>query len=307
MILGYNSNLGTSVLLGGVEYVPQLTGFTSITFGGTSDMIITDVWGQEQIEVDGQWTDMTTDYLDNYVSSNINWTLYTYLLTMNQEGLEGGSIQGIGDITGWALYRYDNKTEEALLLANFDADVPQYMDYTALLNRDYYYLLYAYGTEGTSSALQTPSVSLNYYGYFLIDVTNDVVYKFDTNFSGGELTQNTDYSSFRTNNKYQTYHTGDLQYLSGQITALVRYANSDNYINNSIELLQNLRDCVKDDTRTKILKTRKGEGWYVFTKDYNDSVVNQAIGAQPVNASFSFDEIGTLDSGIDSSAFNVVY
>lgn len=307
MILGYNGNLGLTPLFGNIEYTPSLEGFTSITFGGESSMIVSNIWGQSYVENNGEWENISSQYLDTYNANSAHWTRYTYLLRLFKDGLEAGIIKNLGKINSWALYRWDSKTDEALLLTNLDGNITQFIDYTALLNTDYYYFLYAYGENGTSSALQTNKVNVNYYGYFLIDVTNDIVYKFDTNLSGGDLQQNTDYSSFRTNNPYQTYHTGELQYISGNIAALVRYAASNNYINNSVELLQNLRDCIKDDTRIKILKTRKGEGWYVFTYDYKDNVINQAIGAQPINASFSFDEIGSLSSGIDSSALNVVY
>ena len=302
--LGASSNLGATVLLDVYNSVPLLEEFDSITFGSTdgstSAMTISCVWGQDLL--------ITEEYLDSYNIENVKWNEYTYLLAMTKNNLDAGSINNIGNIETWSLYRWDSESETTVLVDNFAASVNSYIDYTGLLGRKYYYVLYAYNTDGQmSSPFKTPTVQLDYYGYFLIDVDNDVVYKFDTNFSGGDLKQTTDYASFRTNNKYMTYHTGELQYLSGNIAALVRYANSNIYINNTTGLLENLRDCIKDDNRIKILKTRKGEGWYVFTYDYNDSVINQAIGAQPVNASFSFDEIGTLDGGIDSSAFNVVY
>lgn len=307
MILGYNSNVGASVLLGYSVAVPVLKGFNSITFGGDSAMTVSNIWGQELVQDGDDWVEMSETYLDNYNPAKATWTQYTYLLANFSNELEAGAIQGLGQIIGWSLYRWDNKSNQALLLGNFDKDVKQYIDYTTLLNTNYRYLLYVYGQNGVSSALQTDIVSVNYYGYFLIDVTNDIVYKFDTNFSGGDLTQNTEFSSFRTNNKYQTYHVGDLQYLSGSVTALVRYANSNIYINNTIGLLENLRDCIKDGTRIKILKTRKGEGWYVFTHDYQDAVINQAIGEQPVNVSFSFDTIGSFEEGINNTALKAVY
>ena len=310
MILGAKSNFGVDVLLGYVTPVPKLNGFNSITFGDSGNsvgMTISNVWGQEKINVGGEWVDMTTEYLDNYSPLSATWTKYTYLLANFNNNLIGGIIEGIGDITKWVLYRWDNKTNQAILIGNFDADVKHYIDYTALLGTTYKYLLYAHGEDGSSSALQTKEVNADYYGYFLIDVDNDIVYKFDTNFSGGDLQQNTEHSAFKTNNKYQTYNVGDLQYLSGSISALVRYANSDEYANNTIGLLQNLRDCVKDGERKKILKTRKGEGWYVFTYDYSDSVINQAIGAQPVNAGFSFDVIGTFEEGVNNSSLQAVY
>ena len=310
MIFGANNNFGANALLGYATQVPRLNGFTSVTFGDSdtaTSMKIGCVWGQELIRSGDGWVDMTTEYLDNYNPSIAGWTQYTYLLADFNNDLEAGAIRGLGDIEGWVLYRWDSKTNQAVLLGEFDADVIQYIDYTALLNTNYTYLLYAHGQSSDSSALQSPTITPNYYGYFLIDVTNDVVYKFDTNLSGGDLQQNTEHSSFKTNNKYQTYNIGDLQYLSGNINALVRYANSNIYINNTVELLENLRNCIKDGERIKILKTRKGEGWYVFTYDYSDSVVNQAIGEQPVNASFSFDVIGTFEEGINNSSLQTVY
>lgn len=310
MILGAKSNFGVDVLLGYVTPIPQLNGFNSITFGDDdngSGMVISNVWGQEKVNIGGEWTNMTTEYLDSYNPLSAVWTKYTYLLANFNNNLNGGIIDGVGNITKWVLYRWDDKTRQAVLLGSFDAETKQYIDYTVLLNTKYRYLLYVYGDNGSSSALQTDIISVNYYGYFLIDVENDIVYKFDTNFSGGDLQQNTEHSSFKTNNKYQTYNVGDLQYLSGNISALVRYANSDDYTNNTVGLLQNLRDFIKDGERVKILKTRKGEGWYVFTYDYSDSVINQAIGAQPVNAGFSFDVIGTFEEGINNSALQTVY
>lgn len=316
MILGYNANAGIGVLLGTFTADVSLGSFNSITFGGERPMVISNVWGQSQIPTtDGGWEDMTPEYLDTYNHANATWTSYTYLLAKFNNDLEAGSIQGLGNIIGWSLYRINSTDNEASLIGNFDADIKTYVDYTGLKSYTigdkkynyYQYLLYARGTQDTSSALISDEISLNYYGYFLIDVTNDVVYKFDTNFSGGDLTQNIDYSSFMTNNKYQTYHVGELNYLSTQVAALVRYANSNNYVNNDVGLLQNLRDCIQDSKRIKILKTRKGEGWYVFTYNYQDAVINQAIGEQPVNASFSCDEIGSLTSETTNKAVLALY
>lgn len=308
MILGYDSNLGITPLYGQADYIPELVEFTSITFGGSSGMTISNIWGQSQVSSPDGWTSMTTAYLDDYNVRNAYWSEYTYLLSeFSANTFEAGILQGLGDISNWVLYRWDSESNQAVLLGDFDSDTTQYVDYTALLNNTYRYLLYAIGEEQMSPALVTDEVSLNYYGYFLIDVTNDVTYKFDTMLSGGELTQNMDYSSFQTNNKYYTYNVGDLQHMSGSVAALVRYANSQVYTNNTVGLLKNLRDCIQDNQRVKILKTRKGEGWYVFTYDYKDSVINQAIGAQPINASFSFSEIGDLYNGIVQPSLTAVY
>ena len=307
MILGYNSNTSIIRLLDYSSQFPEISGFNKITFGGTSSMTISNIWGQEYVGGENNWAPVTQEYLDSYNPFNSSWTQYTYLLADFSNGLEGGAIQDIGQIESWSLYRWDNKSNQAVLLGSFDEGTTQYIDYTNLLNTNYRYLLYAYGEDGMSPAFQSILVTPDYYGYFLIDVDNNISYKFDTNFSGGDLQQNTDYAAFKTNNKYQTYNVGDLQYISGNISALVRYANSDNYVNNTVGLLENLRDFVKDGTKTKILKTRKGEGWYVFTYDYSDAVINQAIGAQPVKASFSFDVIGTFEEGINRPAVQAIY
>lgn len=307
MILGYDSNLGIVPLYGQSEYTPEFAGFTSITFGGSSGMTISNVWGQSMVNTGDGWGEMTTEYLDDYNIRNAYWSDYTYMLGFNNDNFEAGVLQGLEGITEWSLYRWDSKSNQAILLGNFNNNVTQYIDYTVLLDNTYRYLLYAKGNAGMSTALLSREITMDYYGYFLIDVTNNVVYKFDTNFSGGELTQNIEYSSFKTNNKYYTYSVGDLNYMSGNVAALVRYANSQVYTNNTVDLLKNLRDCIQDNQRVKILKTRKGEGWYVFTYDYKDSVINQAIGAQPINASFSFNEIGDLYGGVSQSALVATY
>ena len=303
MILGYDSNLGISPLYGQSDYVPELADFSSITFGGSGAMTISNIWGQSMVATGDGWGAMTTEYLDNYSIRNAYWSEYTYMLSNFADGVyDAGILHGLGDIEEWALYRWDSNSGQAIMIGNFDASVTQYIDYTVLLNNTYRYLLYAYGEDDVSTALVSEEIGMDYYGYFLIDVSNDIVYKFDTNLSGGDLSMVMDYASFKTNNKYYTYNVGTLKHMSGNIAALVRYANSQVYDNNTVNLLENLRDCIQDSNRIKILKTRKGEGWYVFTFDYKDSVVNQAIGAQPINASFSFEEIGDLYGGVSRPA-----
>ena len=303
MILGYDSNLGISPLYGQSDYVPELADFSSITFGGSGAMTISNIWGQSMVATGDGWGAMTPEYLDNYNVRNAYWSEYTYMLSNFADGVyDAGILHGLGDIEEWSLYRWDSNSGQAIMIGNFDASVTQYIDYTVLLNNTYRYLLYAYGEDDVSTALVSEEISMDHYGYFLIDVSNDIVYKFDTNLSGGDLSMVMDYASFKTNNKYYTYNVGTLKHMSGNIAALVRYANSQVYDNNTVNLLENLRDCIQDSDRIKILKTRKGEGWYVFTFDYKDSVVNQAIGAQPINASFSFEEIGDLYGGVSRPA-----
>lgn len=308
MILGYDGNLGIIPLYGEADYVPELADFTSISFGGQSDMTISNIWGQSQVKTSEGWGDMTTEYLDSYNVQSAYWSDYTYMLSdFSQSGYPAGILRGLGEIENWILYRWDSKSNQATLLGTFDGSTTSYIDYTVLLDNTYRYLLYADGTEDMSTALVSKEINMDYYGYFLIDVSNDIVYKFDTLVSGGDLALNMEYSSFKTNNKYYTYSVGDLKHISGSIAALVRYANSQVYTNNTVGLLENLRDCIQDGSRIKILKTRKGEGWYVFTYDYKDSVVNQAIGEQPINASFSFSEIGDLYGGISQPALTANY
>lgn len=308
MILGYDSNLGISPLYGQSDYIPELADFSSITFGGSGAMTISNIWGQSMVASNDGWEAMTTEYLDNYNVKSAYWSEYTYMLSnFTGDVYDAGILHGLGDIQEWALYRWDSKSEQAIMIGNFDASVTQYIDYTVLLNNTYRYLLYAYGEDDVSTALVSEEIDMDYYGYFLIDVSNNIVYKFDTNLSGGDLSMVMDYASFKTNNKYYTYNVGDLKHMTGSVAALVRYANSQVYDNNTVNLLENLRDCIQDNNRIKILKTRKGEGWYVFTFDYKDSVVNQAIGAQPINASFSFNEIGDLYGGVSRPAIVATY
>lgn len=301
MILGYDDNFNQSFLLDTINNVPNFDSFTSITFGGTSAMTISEVWGQEEIYQNGQWVAMNEDYLDNYENyyMNTGWTDYTYILDIfnspsSDGSTEAGVITGLGTITNWSLYRWDNNSNQTNYIGDFTSVITNYIDYSALKDITYQYMLYAKNNTVTSGSMVSATVTPDYYGYFLIDVTNNVVYKFDTNLSGGDITQNINYSAFQNNTKYQTYNVGDMQYISSSITALVRYANSAILDNNTTSLLKNLQDCIKDVTRIKILKTRKGRGWYVFTYDYKDAPINQAIMSQPINASFSFDEIGEL-------------
>ena len=118
--LGASSDLGSTILLDVYNSVPTLAGFDSITFGSedgsTSSMTISAVWGQEKIYQDGEWVSMTKEYLDNY-NNKLQWTEYTYLMTLyghGLQGLDGGVINNLGSISKWALYRMDSVTSQSV-------------------------------------------------------------------------------------------------------------------------------------------------------------------------------------------------
>ena len=289
MIFGFDANLGSSALTSLSTTTLDLGSFNKMVFYNKNyDMKLTQIYGN--------YIDVTEEYLENYDVSVIPVLKpETYLLATFNHIMAAGNIIGFdGSIDKWVLYRENSSTQQVEHITNLDGEIQKYIDYTGLKGQSYRYYIYAQSGSKMSNAFVTNYVDMDYYGYFLIDKTNERVYVFDTNVGDNAISKNMVYDTFEGNTKYATYAVGNMDYASGNISGLVRspesIKNGDD-VNNSIGLLQSLRNCIYDIHSVKYVKTRKGEIFRVFTYNYSESPLDQAIGAQPMIASFSWNEI----------------
>lgn len=96
--------------------------------------------------------------------------------------MAAGNIIGFdGNIDKWVLYRENSSTQQVEHITNLDGEIQKYIDYTGLKGQSYRYYIYAQSGSKMSNAFVTNYVDMDYYGYFLIDKTNERVYVFDTN------------------------------------------------------------------------------------------------------------------------------
>lgn len=290
MIFG-NTVFGKNFLIGKQEIQPFLTNYTKMTFYGQNSGAVYDrIWGKT--------LPMSNDLIESYNNKTI-WTNETYLLALFENTLSAGNIVGFTNkITDWILYREDTESNALIYLTTVGADIFSFKDYTALMNKTYRYYLFASNSQQTSSALVTNYELSKYYGYYVINITDNVVYIINAEVSGGELTQNMNYSKFDGNTRYSSYNVGNTRYMSSTITGVIRRADKPNYRNaTDVEILKEFEEFIYNPNKIKYLKTRKGEIFEVFTYNYQQTPLSQAIGEQPTLVTFSYDEIGGVNNG----------
>lgn len=282
-IIGLNSIEGNSLTF------PDAVAYDTIELFG--DAIFDDLWGRNELVDEDTILDYTTT---TYIPE---WTSTTYALARFENDLSFGNISGTtGDLIGWLVYRKDPDRSSARFLAELEVDVLSYKDYQAVINKEYSYIIYAKTTNETSNPLQSEAITPDYYGHFLIDVDNEVSYKFDINVNTSSFSTIEDYSEYSTNLEYNSYSRGKRKFKQGTITAIVRDEENCSTIdlNQTIELLDALEEFVTRNVGTKYLKTRAGEIYKVFTYGYIQSQFNDNIREQIYKSSFSFKEDGDI-------------
>ena len=237
----------------------------------------------------------TTDF-NNYTLSTYNptWVNQTYLLSNFVNNLNGGNVDGVlGAIQSWYLYREEIGGSGSLeFLKKFSATDFQYFDFTVINNRTYKYHLFAKDLS-LSSLMYTNEEISDYYGWFLIDSENNRAYHFDINFSGGDKIYTQKFTEHKTNNKVNAFTKGNSFFIEGSINAIISKDNlrtDSQYTNDD---LLSLSEFISSD-RPKILKSRRGEIFNIFTYGYQETLLNPALSQNIYTSSFNFKEVGDL-------------
>ena len=189
-------------------------------------------------------------------NANLNfvpvWGPDVYLLAEFNNSYSGGNVTNItSPITEWQIYRAEVGESDITQVGTVDVLEQQFIDYTALKNKDYIYYLFAANDTEISSPLLSNEVHCDYYGWYLIDVENDIAYVFDIDFNGGTIEQNEEIEEYNTNLPYNAYSRGATNFVSGTITALVPEDMCT--LDQPVDYVENLRAFIFSD-RLKYLK-----------------------------------------------------
>lgn len=225
---------------------------------------------------------------------------HTFTITNTLVYRENGTYVGPG-------YTYDDKE----LIAVIAPDATYYNDYMAQNSKVYRYSIAFYGTldvgEWSTETSFVPGynvinnsvyiapITSKYYGWFLIDLDGDKAYKFDAMFDGGELTQEDDYTEYKTNLSYNAFSVGNTKSISGSVKALVSVDNLNSDFHNTNAILKEISDLISPrNTNRKLVKDRRTPTriFPVFTNSFSQMPLNNGIGYQPYLCSFNFKQIG---------------
>jgi hypothetical protein len=227
------------------------------------------------------------------------------------ENIGGEDINHTFTIVNTLVYRKCTTESSPQLIAVAQPNIEYYNDYMAQNTMTYDYSVAFYGTLDVGEYINettydpgynvientnhTGNVDVKYYCWFLIDLDADKSYKFDALFEGGDLTQEDDFTKYKTNTSYSAYSVGNAKSIISSAKALVSVDNLNQDFHTTNTILREIADLVSvRNTNRKIVKDRRRPTriFPVFTYGFIQVPLNNGIGYQPYICGFSFDQIG---------------
>ena len=215
-----------------------------------------------------------------------------YLICEFNGGISGGNVENItSKVKKWLLYRGLQGASSMKLVSALEANETFFKDFTASKTHNYQYRLFAQTENEMSVPMDTNVVYCNYFGWFLIDEENQVAYSFGNNLEDTTISQVEDVTEYSTNKRFSVHSRGNMDYLSGSVTAVVT-DNCSAQIQ-TVEHLEELRNFILSD-RPKIVKDNKGRAFYAFVDGYTESDVFNGADGDFKYITFNFKEMEEL-------------
>jgi len=284
-----NFFLGVTPLQSFNPVVPPGVSYDKITFyGGNTGTTIDSVWGRNEIIDD----EVIEGY--NLVTYIPEWTTSTYMLALFDNTLDAGNISGLtSPILTWQIFRQDPDQTQLRLLAEVDVSETSYEDFRALVNNNYRYLIFGKSATEISNPLTSGFITPEHYGWFLIDATDEIPYKFDLNTTSGSNQTDEDYTEFNTNNRTNSFSRGNRNAKRNTVSAVIKDETQCLTIDQTNELLNQFNTFITS-TKTKYVKDRRGRIYKVFTFGESEPQWNENILDQLVRVTFSYVESGDV-------------
>lgn len=220
------------------------------------------------------------------------WDINTiFMATFQDSDLNAGNVTNITEpIASWDINRIEVGKTQAENLANVDVSTTSYIDWTTEGNNTYQYQIVPLTENQVGQQLLSEEVNTDYFGFFLIDEDTGLAFKFDVNINSGTITTEDSVTEYQNFGKYNTFNFGERKFDRGTL----RFTYAPNICqcdySQSISEVEALKAFITNG-KEKILKTRKGEVYRVVTFGFQRNQLNDAIGAQPYDASFSWAEV----------------
>lgn len=233
---------------------------------------------------------------DLQFSDYLTWDQYTIMMSEFNNTLSAGNIVGMTNPpTKWEIYRKIEGDTVYTKIAELDMGNLNFYDYTAPLQEECKYRIYAVNELERSSELETEEVVVDFHNWTLISPEEDIVYIFDANIESGEVSTVDDVNiEHNLKRKFPTVTFGDREYTVGSLRAYVGNITLDNERVYSASFLDDLKKFI-NNKKTKILKSPNGDVWKVVTHNFNykyyDEVFHHATRTKPAQIFFEFAEV----------------
>jgi len=277
---------GFNIFAGPTPLVPDDKTYDTVTLSGPAYF---DKLHIQNVEVSQSVVDAYT--LDLYAPS---WGGTTILLANFEDTLDAGNvvIDSGNPLVGWTVTRREQGSSLAETICEPDITETGCIDTTAQLGKTYIYDIYPYTNEEVGEALESDPVTVDYYGYFLIDPSDGTAYKFDLNAISGTMANDTSMTEYETFTERNAYSFVDKNIMRCTISAVVGEDDNGD-LSQTVELLDTLKAFINNG-QEKIFKTRKGEVYRGITINHQKTPINDDLSEQVYSVSFDFIEAADL-------------
>ena len=271
----------------------EKSAYDKITLYG--DGIFDDVWIRN-IEVTDEFINSLT--IDNY---NTVWDANTvFLADFDNQTLNAGNIQNLSSGITEFIINKRNVNDEVFTtigtIENTDAPGYSFVDYRVVVGESYEYQILPRTNNEVAEALLSQEIASDYYGWYLIDEENSVVYKFDIELDSNPLSMEYDQTEYQTYKTHNVFSQGNRNFLRGGMNAIIPETIEVNgSFVQSINYMKQIQDFINNG-KEKLLKSRKGDVFVVMTKSGVRSRFDDKIQEQPESISVEFTETKRIDN-----------
>jgi len=226
------------------------------------------------------------DSVENVFDYNPSWDSDTVFLADFENNLTAGNVESNGgQLTNWIVNRKLAGETTLTRIAELDKDTESFVDYRVTNNENVVYQIRPKTEDAIGLGLESNEVESKYNGWFLIDETNNIVYKFLLELNSGSLGANTNQTVYETFNQFPTISQTDTNYITGSLTAIV--------IVQSAPFVTQLQDFIENG-QEKLLKSKKGRIFRVMTNGFSSMQFVEGTVEQVESITFNFTEIGRV-------------
>jgi len=239
-----------------------------------------------------QKIELTDDEIKT-ISDREQWNSNTIFLADFEGNLQAGNYPSLSlPITG---YRIKRKKVGELVYKTLgevsSGSLTTYQDMSARNKQEYEYAIYPLNgdTEGVSIIGVS---SLDFYGWFLSDLDNTKIFKFDMEIETDNIEVILDMKTYENYSEKPVIGFGKRNYIKGSLKTMPYSLNGEE-ISFNLSLLEDLKSFI-NNKEEKILRNSKGEVWKVITSNFSYKYMDK-ISGQPFIVSFDFIEVGSVD------------
>lgn len=235
------------------------------------------------------------DSVENVFDYNPSWDSDTVFLADFENNLTAGNVESNGgQLTNWIVNRKLAGETTLTRIAELDKDTESFVDYRVTNNENVVYQIRPKTEDAIGLGLESNEVESKYNGWFLIDETNNIVYKFLLELNSGSLGANTNQTVYETFNQFPTISQTDTNYITGSLTAIVpEEITVDGKIVQSAPFVTQLQDFIENG-QEKLLKSKKGRIFRVMTNGFSSMQFVEGTVEQVESITFNFTEIGRV-------------